>query len=336
MTAPEVRAGCEFRVAGRTLSGRVMTYGDISPEHRERFLPGAFGPAPSAPLNIQHDHKMIVLGAGDYVLTDTDRALEIRAELSPSSAALELVRRGALNGYSVEFHARAERRESGVRVIERAALVGIGLVDAPSYPGSTAEIRARARGTGKTARLKAGRLLRSRIPIDRSLACECLKRGGGAACIPLARFSRTAGDGMAAAINDALAEARDVLAVMGEYKRPIASASRGTLRAVSTDDGLNIEMDLPAGEVGDAVVAAHEAAGVIVRPLIDFAKSEFVDTDRGREYVKPWLRALLVGVSDQKGGWPDPVIETPGKPKTTAEKIAALAKIGQRRNRLWF
>ena len=34
----ERRAGAEFRVAGRTLSGRVMTYGDISPEHRERFL----------------------------------------------------------------------------------------------------------------------------------------------------------------------------------------------------------------------------------------------------------------------------------------------------------
>ena len=57
MTAPEVRAGLEFRVAGRTLSGRVMTFGDISPEHRERFLPGAFGPAPSAPLNIQHDRS---------------------------------------------------------------------------------------------------------------------------------------------------------------------------------------------------------------------------------------------------------------------------------------
>ena len=126
MSAPEIRAGAEFRVSGRTLTGRVMVYGDVSPSHRERFLPGAFGPAPSAPLNIGHDPSLVVLDAGDYVLADTPRALEIRAELPADSAALSLVRRGALNGYSVEFHSRAERREAGVRVIERAVLVGMG------------------------------------------------------------------------------------------------------------------------------------------------------------------------------------------------------------------
>lgn len=31
--------------------------------------------------------------------------------------------------------------EAGVRVIERAELIGIGLVDAPAYPASTAEVR---------------------------------------------------------------------------------------------------------------------------------------------------------------------------------------------------
>ena len=63
------------------------------------------------------------------------------------------------------------------------------------------------------------------------------EKGGGAACIPLARSSKVAGDGMAEVINSALAEARDVLAVQGEYKRPIASASRGTLRAVRRTTG---------------------------------------------------------------------------------------------------
>ena len=63
----EHRAGREFRVQGRTLSGVVMAYGNVSPGHRERFQPGAFGPAPSAPLNIQHDPNIVVLGAGDYV-----------------------------------------------------------------------------------------------------------------------------------------------------------------------------------------------------------------------------------------------------------------------------
>ena len=329
MTAPEVRTGCEFRVAGRTLSGVVLRYGDTSPEHRERFVPGAFSPIPDIPLNIQHDQRMRVLDPGAFVLADTLRELRIRAELPAGSAALSLVRRGALNGYSVEFHSRSERREAGVRVIERAALVGIGLVDQPSYPASRAEVRA-----------KSGRTLRSRIPYDKSLACECIARSGpgsGGACVPLARFSKVAGEAMAEAINEAIAEARDILAVAGNFRRPLGSASRGTLRATSTDDGLEIEVDLPAGTVGDEVVAAHEAAGVIVRPLIDMERSEFIDTDKGREYSRPHLRALLVGATDTKAGWPEPVISTSGrKPKTTAEKIAALSKIGQRRNRLWF
>ena len=90
----EVRAGVEFRVAGRTLAGPALVYGDVSPEHRERFEPGAFGPTPSAPLNIQHDPAMQVLGAGDYALNDSPAALEVRAELPSESAALKLVKRG--------------------------------------------------------------------------------------------------------------------------------------------------------------------------------------------------------------------------------------------------
>ena len=138
---PERRNGGEFRVSGRTLSGTVLRYGDISPDYRERFLPGAFGQAPEAPLNIQHDASLVVLKASDYVLSDSATSLEIRAELPPSSAALKLVRRGALTGYSVEFNARRETRLGGVRVIERADLVGVGLVDQPAYPASKAEVR---------------------------------------------------------------------------------------------------------------------------------------------------------------------------------------------------
>ena len=95
MSTPEVRAGLEFRVSGRTLSGVVLRYGDVSPEHRERFVPGAFAPVPDVPLNVQHDAKMRVLDPGAFALTDSERELRIRAELSPGSAALELVRRGA-------------------------------------------------------------------------------------------------------------------------------------------------------------------------------------------------------------------------------------------------
>ena len=333
----ERRAGLNFRVKGRTVSGTALRYGDVADlgRFREMFVSGAFRPIGSVALNLQHDESRVLARSGNgLVLADGPRSLEVRAELS-GKAEHELVRRGVLRGFSIEFRAKNQRYEGGTRIIESAELTGIALVDEPAYTESLAEAR-RARGTGKTARLKAGRVLRSKIPYDKSLACECLKRGGSSACVPLARFSKIAGDGMAEAINSALAEARDVLAVAGNFQRPLASASKRSLRATSTDDGLDIEIDLPAGTIGDEVVAAHESAGIVARPLIDFGRSKFVDTDQGREYTKPWLRAILVGSTDSKGGWPDPVIEKVSEgPTTPKDKIKALSKLSRRR-RLWL
>ena len=69
------------------------------------------------------------------------------------------MRRGALNGIlNVEFHALAERREGGLRVIERAELSGLALVDRGAYPQSVAEVRAgvelRAKGRGLSGALR--------------------------------------------------------------------------------------------------------------------------------------------------------------------------------------
>ena len=132
-----------FRVAGRTLTGRALVYGDIAPEFRERFVPGAFGDVPAViPLNLQHDDTVIVVP--EAMLSDGPRALEVRADLPEGSAALALVRRGALNGFSIEFNAREERNEAGIRVIEKAELTGLALCDKGAYPLSTAEVRASA------------------------------------------------------------------------------------------------------------------------------------------------------------------------------------------------
>ena len=53
------------------------------------------------------------------------------------------VRNGTLRGLSVEFQAERERMDGNMRVIERARLVGAGLVDSPSYAGSGVEVRAK-------------------------------------------------------------------------------------------------------------------------------------------------------------------------------------------------
>ena len=316
----EHRLAHEFRVSGRTLTGAAMRYGDTSPDFNERFQPGAFGEVRSIPINLQHDPGLVVVR--DALLTDTPRELRVRAELPEGSAAVSLVKRGALNGFSIEFHAKSERREAGVRVVERAELTGLALVDRGAYPGATAEVRARS-----------GRRLRSTVPYDRELACECIAQmgpGSGGTCVPMAKFTKAAGDEMAAMLDRAFAATeRDVLAVAGNFRRPLGSVSRGTLRATSTDDGLELEIDLPAGAVGDEVIAANEAAGVIVRPLIDPARSEFIDTDRGREYSRPHLRAFIVGSTDTKAGWPDAVIDYDGEGRAAPAPAPA-------RRRLWL
>ena len=317
----EHRLAHEFRVQGRVLSGRAMVYGDVSPGYNERFLPGALRHNGRIDLNLQHDRSIVVVRGA--ILTDTPRELRVRAELvpvrgQPELGVLGLIRRGAINAFSIEFDSRAERREAGVRVIERADLTGLALVDRGAYPGATAEVRARS-----------GRTMRSSVPYDKALACECIAEmgpGSGGACVPMAKFAKAAGDEMAAMMERAFAAAeRDILAVAGNFRRPLGSVSKGTLRARSTDDGLEVEIDLPAGAVGDEVVAANEAAGVVIRPLIDYDRSDFTDGPDGRTVTRPHLRAFIVASTDTKAGWPDVRIDYDG------ENRAAPAPAGRRR-----
>ena len=306
----ERRWGGELRMQGRTLTGAAMVYGDLSPDYNERFLPGAFGPVKRTDLNLQHDRSVVLVRGA--ALTDTPEALLVRAELPETAAALSLVKRGALNGFSVEFHPRAEHLEDGIRVVERADLTGLALVDRGAYPAAKAEVRA-----------KSGRTLRATIPIDHDLVCECIAQGQASAanCVNIVKFSRYAADLMVETI--AKAE-REVLAVFKDYSRPLGSARRGTLRAAPGDGGVRIEIDLPTGEAGDLAVSASEAAGVIARPLLDYDRSEFTDTETVRHVERPHLRAILVGSTDARGGWPDARIDYEGE------------RARQRRRRLWL
>lgn len=294
--------GLEVRAEGRKLSGTVMRFGDVSPSHRERFEPGSIRFAAAVHLDLYHDVERVVAWhpGGGMKLSQTAQALTLRADLPPIPAAdraLSEVRAGHTTGLSVEFQAKRERRESGLRVIEAAELRGIGLVKSPSYHQSQVE-----------ARRRSGRRMRSYVPYDTALACDCIAQGGssGAACVAIAKFQKVAGAEMEAMMTRAFAAAeRDVLAVAGNFRRPLASVSKGTLRGRNTDAGFEVEIDLPAGAVGEEIIAANETAGVIVRPLIDFEQSEFVDTAAGREYSKPHVRAFLVGATDTKKGWPE-------------------------------
>ena len=311
----ERRAGGELRAEGRRLSGVVLRFSDVSPSHRERFEPRAFSMAEAVHLDLFHDPERAVAWqpGGGLELRQDRQAVTMVAELPPIPAAdraLALVREGQARGLSVEFQAVKERHEDGLRVIEAATLTGVGIVRSPSYGGSRVEARA-----------KSGRTLRASIPYDKSLACECIADGS---CPPVVKFNAEAGEFMARAIASPDGE---VLAVFKDYSRPLGSARRGTLRASSGAAGLELQIDLPTGEAGDMAVAASEAAGVIARPLIDYERSEFTDTDTGRVVERPHLRAVLIGSTDAREGWPDARIDYEGE--------RAEARSRQRR-RLWL
>ena len=322
----------DFRVAGRTLTGIAIRYGDISPDFRERFEPGALSPVPDVPLTLQHDAGTVLIEAGRYVLADGLRSLDVRADLPADSAAIKLVRRGALTGFSIEFHARAERREAGVRIVERAELTGLSLVDNPAYPASAAEVRARR-----------GRTLRQRIPAERNLGCQC----SGVTC----KAARILGEAMEEMIETAMSEAVEILAVRGSYGTPLASKGAGSVRMRMAGKDAEVEVDLPDGPDGDAVLRDLDnvPGAVLVRPYLDAAASTSTiepltttdrikalsglarreSTDNVAVYSKAVLRSFVIGATDAIEGWPAPeLVPTPGM---DSERAAP-----ERRRRIWL
>ncbi|MDE0520923.1 MAG: HK97 family phage prohead protease [Boseongicola sp.] len=288
----ERRNSGEVRLAGRTLTGVVMAYGDVSPEHSERFLPGAFGPEPRAALDVQHDPSLIVLPAERVALTDGPESLILRADLPPRSGAHSLVQRGALNGLSVEFVSQAEHRDaSGVRVIERANLIGIGLVDSPSYPGSTVEAR---RGLGRLFSMRGA------IPTGKRVACRC----GPGDCVSALFKQGSFRSLTAAAIADDDDLVDEVLAVVGDYSAPVASRKRKSVRFWNDGDGnLQWAVDVPDTARGRALKETIESVDVLARPVMDMQRSKWVREGTTAIYADAQIRALTIGATDAAEGW---------------------------------
>ena len=155
----------EVRMTGGVLVGKVA-YNVRSLDRAEMFDVGAFTTR-DAPLELrlQHDRgrrPVATTEDGTLIVTDTDRAFRLEARLRKGSAERSLAERGSLTGLSVEFHARREDRQDGVRIIRDAHLAGIGLVDRASYPSSV-EMRARFGGSW----------FRASIPMGKPMQCRC-------------------------------------------------------------------------------------------------------------------------------------------------------------------
>ena len=102
-------------------------------------------------MNIQHNRQRMIArtGGGGLVLTDSPERLAIRADLPnirDADDALLMVRNGMLRGLSVEFDPTSERQDGDLRVIDKALLSGIGVVDIPAYKQAAAEVRQEGEG----------------------------------------------------------------------------------------------------------------------------------------------------------------------------------------------
>lgn len=335
----EYAAGCELRAEGRTLTGPAMRYGDVAPGFRERFEAHAFETrSDPLTLNVQHDGSLRVASTADTLtVADSARTLDVRAELPPDSAALTLARSGALRGLSVGFHSLREHRDAnGIRVIERAHLDHIALVDRPAYPAATVEVRGRRNALAR---------MQSYIPRDTPVGCRCsgidckfaefvgdtvrrtldkafdaaardiarelaeAEAAQAAAALPTAPTASTAPTvpaGGAVALGER-ADDGDVIACWGGFDKPLASVSRGTLRR-SGDHGF--EIDLPDTPIGHEVLDAIATTGVIIRPHLDAAESEGERVGETMRYTKATVRAFVVSATDAREGWPVPTLDT--------------------------
>lgn len=237
-------------VEGRRLPGVGIAYGDVAtlPFGRETFAPGAFGNIAGADaiLNVQHDrNRPIARTPSTLQLVDGPDALRIIAmlpETREADDALTNVRAGVLRGLSLEFRATAAPVIDGVRTVQRAALLGFGLVDTPAYPGSHVEARFEVRQNGEgiegrffydTDTVISDRAVTHTDDVvmhgQRALMHESRQRAG-------VRKVRVRPGAFRFAIDD---ETREIQAVLGRtFDQPIGSRLAGTLQIEDTAEAL--------------------------------------------------------------------------------------------------
>ena len=144
----------ELRYDGdRTVSGVVLNYSDMaqldSKGTKERFEPRAFGDLENEDiiLNFQHDRTVPIArtGGGGLQIHDDGTQVTLSATLPNTRAAddaLELIKNKVMRGFSIEFMPTKQRWDKRTRVVSKAQLKNIAIVDRPAYPQSIIDLRA--------------------------------------------------------------------------------------------------------------------------------------------------------------------------------------------------
>ena len=223
----------ELRQEGRTLSGTLIRYGDVARFARgsETFDPGAFGDVTRADviLNTHHERArpLARTGGGGLELIDTREALTIRATLPITQDAndtIALILGGVLRGLSLEFLSEAERMEGDTRIIERATLSGLAVVDRPAYSDSLVQARAELR--------RGGRGISGSFYYGRNRVTSASGKR---------RKRRVEPGAFGFSLDD---HSREISLLLGrDYDRPLASRLAGTLRLEDTREALRFDVD---------------------------------------------------------------------------------------------
>lgn len=136
----------ELRAEGRRLVGTVVDYRDTADRQvfMERFVPGSLDVS-DVLLYAQHERgQPLARTPTTMQLTDTPEALTMVATLPATRLAddvLRLVEARVLRGLSMGFVCVRDRYEGDTRVVERAVLDHVGVVDRPSYDESLVSVR---------------------------------------------------------------------------------------------------------------------------------------------------------------------------------------------------
>ena len=137
----------ELRYDGRVVEGVAIRYGDEAriKGGRETIARGAFNPLGDVTLNVMHERgRPLARTGGSLRIDDSGDELKVRAELPntrDADDALELIRAKVYRGLSVEMRVIDESIEGDLRIVKRAKLTGIGIVDKPAYSESTVAAR---------------------------------------------------------------------------------------------------------------------------------------------------------------------------------------------------
>ena len=147
MNAETSRARYDFkndpsRTSPGRLTGTLLTYGTRASDRAETFAHGSlFWPDNGVVVNRAHDRKSPIVRVVPFVDGNEVKIDTPLPDTQMGRDAAVDVREGLLTGLSIEFYPREEGRRAGMREIRQAYIPRAGLVDDPSYTGSTVEVR---------------------------------------------------------------------------------------------------------------------------------------------------------------------------------------------------